>query len=149
MKLLKLLFLLLLSNSDFIAVGCSCSSDDASLIVVSSLDGATKTLNNFWASTGFTPNRYATGRRSAEILASPDVVHNLAIIASNRHILRLGLVQALTESSMFVFVYLWTPTLQAVRNILHHFNENVALEEIVPVPPNSENVSDPSTCPLG
>ncbi|XP_023334222.1 molybdate-anion transporter [Eurytemora carolleeae] len=34
-------------------------------------------------------------------------------IISNSNILRIGAVQALVESSMFTFVYLWTPTLSA------------------------------------
>ena len=38
----------------------------------------------------------------------------ISIIISDYRILKIGLVQATVESSMFIFVYLWTPTLSAV-----------------------------------
>jgi len=37
----------------------------------------------------------------------------LTIIWSNWSIMRVGIVQGLVESSMFIFVYLWTPTLSS------------------------------------
>ena len=36
------------------------------------------------------------------------------IILGDGRIMKLGLVQAATESAMFIFVYMWTPTLSAV-----------------------------------
>ena len=39
------------------------------------------------------------------------------ILLGDSRILKIGLVQATVESSMFIFVYLWTPTLSAVSNI--------------------------------
>ena len=38
----------------------------------------------------------------------------MKIILCDGRIMRLGLVQAATESAMFIFVYMWTPTLSAV-----------------------------------
>ena len=38
----------------------------------------------------------------------------VSFIISDYNILKIGLVQATVESSMFIFVYLWTPTLSAV-----------------------------------
>ena len=40
----------------------------------------------------------------------------VTIILGDSRILKIGLVQATVESSMFIFVYLWTPTLSAVSN---------------------------------
>ena len=44
----------------------------------------------------------------------------VTIILGDSRILKIGLVQATVESSMFIFVYLWTPTLSAVSRI-HDF----------------------------
>ena len=35
------------------------------------------------------------------------------IVCSNYSIMKIGIVQGLVESSMFIFVYLWTPTLSS------------------------------------
>ena len=40
----------------------------------------------------------------------------VSIIMGDSRILRIGLVQASVESSMFIFVYLWTPTLSVVMH---------------------------------
>ena len=49
------------------------------------------------------------------------------IIRADSRILRIGLVQATVESSMFIFVYLWTPTLSAVINNLEYIFHVVTL----------------------
>ena len=38
----------------------------------------------------------------------------MKIILGDARIMKLGLVQAAVESAMFIFVYMWTPTLSAV-----------------------------------
>ena len=43
------------------------------------------------------------------------IIPGLRIIVNSSQIVSLGLVQSCVESSMFIFVYMWTPTLSAVR----------------------------------
>ena len=44
----------------------------------------------------------------------------MKIILGDARIMKLGLVQAAVESSMFIFVYMWTPTLSAVSGNMEY-----------------------------
>ena len=54
---------------------------------------------------------------SSNCSTNSQLLSGLRIIWSNGQIIKLGLVQSCVESSMFIFVYMWTPTLSAVRII--------------------------------
>ena len=62
---------------------------------------------------------YRQGCRSSSLLqlisVNTKLLSGLRIIWSNSQIVMLGIVQSCVESSMFIFVYMWTPTLSAVR----------------------------------
>ena len=41
----------------------------------------------------------------------PSIILGIQIILGDREIVKLGIVQSTMESSMFIFVFMWTPTL--------------------------------------
>ena len=44
----------------------------------------------------------------------------MKIILGDARIMKLGLVQATVESAMFIFVYMWTPTLSVVSGNMEY-----------------------------